>query len=570
MHARPEVFAEIAAALKSRRWVARADADGIAYTLDEAVEGGVIQVRLRFDPKRMWVPPLASLKTVSGTPKGFVLHRYWWGFCYLDFQSIEWNPEAPEFISHVVWAAERAIAELHRLQRGEKIFEADSEFVVHWSGIPAYLDIIGADWPPRAGAKLERLDYSRPEFPNSTPLTVYRLKGGSLPDRYKSFEQVAVQPLVPVVVGNLNDYPFAAAKAWPPKALADLNPWLLAHDPVEQKALWRSIADAMHADRSRPSNVLLLLDTKAGRFGALLVVNKEILKKFRSGLPLAEQLHGINNLTRSITVQRVTFERLDDDFVLARNAPETRAVLAGKNIHLLGAGAVGGQLADMLVQAGAGTGDGELHIFDPQIYRSENSGRHLLGVPALGMYKAEALKQHLKRQRLAGNVFAHTQYAGDVNLHQKADLVIDATASPYLGSVLSNAARRERQWALLSAFVEGEGWVAGAYLYRGVPGDACRDCLEPWVGGKGSHIREAHQNRPRDNGCGGSYTPYRAAAAAIASAMACELACDWAIGKATDRYRTFRLPSAPSHVARGRTSSPASRSGCICSRALVP
>ena len=564
MRARPNLFSDIAASLSSRRWFALGESDGVTFSLDEPVAGGVIRIRLRFDPRRLWLLPVATLEVVSGTPKAFVLHRYCGKFCFLDPNSVEWNPESPDFINHVVWVADRVVDELHRLQRGERIAPEDSEFVAHWVGFRSLLDIEDADWPPPPGAKLERLELRCPEFSRKDALNVYRLKGSRHSRRFESFGSVLAKDLVPVVVADLQRYPYRAETAWPPKTLAELNPWLISHNLGNQKKFWRSIADAIFSDHLHPTNVFMLINTLAGRFGALLVVDEEVIRRFRSGSALAKHLHGVNILTRSISIRRWTFERLDNDCILGRNAPEGRPLLAGKNIHLLGAGAVGAQLADLLVQAGAGVG-GELHIFDPDIYRTENTGRHLLGVSALGLNKAEALVMHVKRQRLAENVFAHPIFAGDISHHHQADLVIDATSAPYLGAELSNAARRDRRWALLSAFVEGEGWIAGAYLYRSVAGDACRDCLEPWIGGKGSHIREQHQYRIRDNGCGSSFTPYRAAASTIAAALASELACDWISNKASPRYRTFRLPNAPSHVAQGRSSSPTSRSDCICS-----
>lgn len=565
MLGRRKLFLEIAAALMSRGWLARGDSDGVAFTLDEAVVDGVMQIRLLFDPKQMWRLPQATLKNMSGTPKELLLHRYFDKFCYLDPTSVEWNPDSDDFVGHVVWLADRVVQELHRLQRGEVVTHEDAEFKIHWAGLLVYLDINDALWPPSKNAQIERLSLDRSEFSVAKPLVVYRLNNDDCRSRFIAFNNIDVCEVVPLVVANLREYPFPMHYNWPPSTLADLNLWLTRCKPSNGKMLWKDMADAMHSRRGSASNVLVLLDTRAGRYGALLVVDENIVNRFRRGSCLAEHLRGANILTRSIKVRRYSFERLDADFVLGRNAPEKRPVLADKQVHLVGAGAVGGQLADFLVQAGCGQGTGCLHIFDPDVYRPENSGRHLLGMPALGLGKAEALVAHLKRQRLAVNVFAHTVWAGDARLHRNADLVIDATSMPYLGAALSNAARAERRWALLSAFVEGEGWVAGAYLYRGVPGEACRDCLEPWIGGKGSHIREQYQHQPHDNGCGSSYTPYRAAAASIAAALASELACDWALNKATQRYRTIRLPSAPRHVAPGRMSSPTSRKNCICS-----
>ncbi|WP_428311380.1 ThiF family adenylyltransferase [Hydrocarboniphaga sp.] len=269
-------------------------------------------------------------------------------------------------------------------------------------------------------------------------------------------------------------------------------------------------------------------------------------------------------MAKRIRVVRVTFDRIDDDFVLTRNAPDRTAPLADKRIHLIGAGAVGSTLADRLVQAGAGKGRGQFHIFDPDRLNPENLGRHLLGVTYLGLNKAEGVAHYLKRNRLAMNVKGHALSGAQADMHRDADLVIDATSAPNIGAMLGNTARTLRRWSLMYVFVEGEGWVAGSYLYRGRAGEACRNCLEPWIGGTGSHVRKTYEPKPRDNGCGGSYTPYRAAAADIAAALASELACDWATDSVVNRYRSVRLPNAPKHVRDGYYSSPQSKVDCIC------
>jgi hypothetical protein len=566
MPSHPDLFPAIRSALESRGWQGSATAQGIEFALNERVAGGTVRISLRFDPAQPWIIPIATLTVIDGSPTDFTWHRIGDIFCYLDPQSVEWDPESSAFVSHVVWAADRAVSELHRLQKGERVAQEDSEFIVHWGGAPSYLDIRDAHWPPQTGARIERLELGRPEAPSAAPLVVYRLSGDGGLGRYAAFGEVRSVQLVPAVYVDLDRYPFRQPQGWPPRNLAQLNAWFQAHRPIGGKSMWRQIASAMFADGSKVSNVFVIINTKAGRYGALLDVGQDGINGFRPGTALAETLHGNNSLTQRVSVLRSTFERLDDDFVLKRNAPDQKAALAGKRIHLIGAGAVGSSLADLLVQTGAGAGGGALHIFDFDVLRPENLGRHLLGVPYLGTNKAEGIAFFLRRNRLSSCVHGHPIPGTDPRLHREADLVIDATAAPYVGAALSNAARAERKWSLLSAFVEGEGWVAGTYLYQGRAGEACRTCLEPWIGGRSSHVRHDHAPKSRDDGCGSTYTPYRAAAATTAAALASELACDWAAGKPVSRYRAFRLPNAPSHVKDSCLSSPASRPSCICSQ----
>ncbi|MFC3105425.1 ThiF family adenylyltransferase [Salinisphaera aquimarina] len=532
--------------------------------LNEPVVNGIVRIRLTFDPERLWLLPTATLETVSGSPSKIPLHRFGEWFCYLDPETVEWNPESSDFIGHVVCASDRVVSELHRLQKGKEIREQDSEFTVHWAGKFAYLDIPEQAWPPRSGTSLTVFKLSRPELKDADPINVIALSGKNEGERYSGFDLHANKQLLPCVSVKLTKYPFASWDDWPPTTLAQLNRWIRSHRPAKEKATWRELARVILPQQGRPSSALILIETQAGRFGAVLEAGPRQLAGFRPGAKLAERLRGSNNLTRSLSISRWAFERLDDDFVLTRNSPSESAPLAGKHIHLLGAGSIGGSLADLLVQAGAGRNCGSLHIFDPQVLRAENCGRHLLGVTALGRNKATAVVERLRRERLVENVWAHPCAAGDPKLHKNADLVIDATAAPNVGAHLSNHARWHRSWALISVSVEGEGWVASTHLYRGVAGESCRECLEPWIGGRGSHIPKGCEPEQRDGGCGSRYTPYRAAAACMAASLASELACDWALGNASKLFRAVKMPSAPRHVKAAKYWSPKSLPGCIC------
>lgn len=562
---RPELFSDIAAALSSRGWRASGEASGVCFALDERVAGGVVRITLVFDPDQPWLLPAATLRVVSGSPDDFSLHRVGGFFCHIDPDTLEWNPEAPDFLGNVIFLADRAVGELHRLQKGGQVGIEDAEFSVHWAGSVVYLDIGDDDWPPSNDHRLELRDMERPEHPEAPPLTLARIVTSSENARYDGLKSTQGEGLVPHVCARLSEFPFPTWAGHPPVNLAQLSQWLLAHRPDDASAIWRGLAKAICPSAGRQSRALMLIETAAGRFGAILTPAPGVLSGHRPGAKLAEALRGNNQLTQSIAISRLEFERVDDDFVLTRNAPDGKAALAGKHIHLLGAGTIGGQLADLLVQAGAGTRGGSLRVFDPQRLKAENLGRHVAGVPALGIAKAQIVIDRLKRQRLASNVSAHVTVAGDPGLHSGADLVIDATAAPNVGAHLSNYARRERSWSLISAAVEGEGWFASAHLYRGVGGEACRTCLEPWIGGRGSHVAVHSSPTKKVTACGELYTPYRAAAACVAAALASELACDWAGGKPHPLYRVVAMPSAPKHTSTPKHRSPRSQPGCACS-----
>lgn len=556
-----ELFQAIDCALTPSGWQGRAAPDGIEFYKHEPVSGGEFEIALQFRPKLLYFPPQLHLKIIKGNPADFPWHRVGDSLCHFDVSTAEWDPEAQGFLSHVVFIANRAVEEFHRLQKGEALTAADMEFAVQWKGVTGYLDISESAWPGAEQAELERYEFKVPE--SGLVHSIFRLVSEAK-DRYRAYPDGTHHPLIPAVYVELQKHPGPMRELWPPENLGDLNMFLHHHRPKDGKRVWNQLGWALWDEKSDRSNVLLVIQTKAGRFGAIVQAGANPRRFRRHAFP--NYIKHRTQLTRSFNILRYSFERLDDDFVLGRNQPGDRLPLAGKKIHLIGLGTIGATLAERLVQAGAGKSGGELHLFDFDRLKTENLGRHLLGVPYLGMSKVQAVTKHLERTRLATGVIPHDGLWHTAALHSGADLVIDATAMPNVGAALSNAARTERTWSLLTAFVEGEGWVAGAFLYRGVAGEACRTCLQPWPGGKGSHIQQIHAPSPKDNGCGSVYTPFRAAASDIAAALASELACEWATGLEGKTYRTIRLPSAPRHVHGPRNETPRSHSSCVCAR----
>jgi hypothetical protein len=559
---REDIFPRVAEALAPGGWRHRVSHRGVEFVKFEPVKNGGFELVLRFDRKRLHWPPAGLVNIVKGDPDDFPWHRFGEdAVCHFDPATAEWDPESASFVANVVFLAWRFIQEFHRLQKGKALTEADLEFAVHWNGHCCYLDIPESKWLPNKDARLECLEFTSPETGRTH--AIYRLAGQCGPNRYSEFDDLRSVQLVPVVYVDLLEHPGPTRHGWPPENLADLNYFLHQHYPRTGKCFWRNLAYAMTDKKAALAIALVIIETKAGRFGALVDGGKGGLRGFRRKT-LPEWLRKNNQLTRRIRVTRCTFHRIDEDSILGRNQPESQIPLAGLNIHLIGLGAVGSILAEHLVQAGAGSSEGALHLFDFDELRPENLSRHLLGVPYLGLGKAEGVARFLRRNRLATNIAVHPVCWRDASVHGTADLVIDATGVPLIGAALSNEARRIRRYAVVWPFVEGEGWIAGAFLYRGEPGEACRTCTEPWLGGAGANVLPAYAPVGRNNGCGGLFMPFRTGAAAVAAALAGELVCDWATGLSGKTYRTVRMPGAPSHVSRSRYETPQSKTGCLC------
>jgi tRNA A37 threonylcarbamoyladenosine dehydratase len=152
-------------------------------------------------------------------------------------------------------------------------------------------------------------------------------------------------------------------------------------------------------------------------------------------------------------VERFAGVRIDEAYLFGRNLGGMRN-LAGKKILLIGCGTIGGFLAQQLAQCGAGAGRGSLTLADPDVLKTGNLGRHVLGVPYLGQNKAEACAAFLKEQLPP---LAIEGCAGDVLVlalpWKRYDLVIDATGEEALSLALNERAVRARPAVLPHMFV---------------------------------------------------------------------------------------------------------------------
>lgn len=202
--------------------------------------------------------------------------------------------------------------------------------------------------------------------------------------------------------------------------------------------------------------------------------------------------------------------------------------LADKKIALVGCGTIGGYLARMLVQNGAGLG-GALVLIDNQLFLPENVGRHILGIEFSGRLKSQSLAEYLNRDFPDADI----QAVSDTIQHcwgqfREFDLVIDATGMEKVSSALNHHVKQMRREGsyppVLYAMIFGNGIAVQTFLDKGGQDDACYKCLkpkygEPWrfnpVKSKAGTTRFAV--RP----CSvGSYTPFGVEASVTAATLA--------------------------------------------------
>ena len=124
-----------------------------------------------------------------------------------------------------------------------------------------------------------------------------------------------------------------------------------------------------------------------------------------------------------------------DDMILDRRGTETQKLLASKKIVLLGCGAVGSAIAEILVRAGVQS----LTLVDYKIITNCNIDLHLFATKEnIGQSKVKSLSEHLKciNHQININFFnekllPHTDLSKWID--ESVDLVINSCDEPYIG-----------------------------------------------------------------------------------------------------------------------------------------
>jgi len=131
-----------------------------------------------------------------------------------------------------------------------------------------------------------------------------------------------------------------------------------------------------------------------------------------------------------------------DPVSLQRRSHPRHTELGSLSVSVLGAGAVGSAVADLLHRSGVG----HLELVDPDLLLPGNAVRHLAGHEHVGRPKVEAVKSMLMRTRpgtgcrIDARVDAVTTLADACTLLESVDLVVDATADATASTLLAAAA----------------------------------------------------------------------------------------------------------------------------------
>lgn len=239
-------------------------------------------------------------------------------------------------------------------------------------------------------------------------------------------------------------------------------------------------------------------------------------------------------------IERFKARSFDLRTLFATNGGRDAPPLAKLNVVLIGCGAIGGYLARMLGQMGAGI-DEFLTLIDHDVLSFSNTRRHALGLGGIRQFKATACKDAIKSDFPALRVRDVVAKAtSQVAVLESADLIIDATGEEGFSEWLNEwAIDRRRSGAKTPSvqFVWIEGWGASVQVFLLEEDQfACYHCL----GDRFSALREA----PLEPvvACGEQNSvPYGPAAPGAAASLATTQLGDWANGNPRPLMRTLRL-----------------------------
>lgn len=423
----------------------------------------------------------------------------------------------------VLRVLEEAVAALERSFGGGAAVEFERELASYWRGTHIYIAIPRAATPSIARGELMTLS-------GGADSGLVAVPKGAWSDTLK-------EPRFPTtlisVTANLRH-----TATFPPDSLESILSYL-----ADQESLPNGWQDAVIDAAAAEEYLFVSAPNAIVGWKPTFPASVEIQRRGSGFRPSSFRKFVMRNPTQ-LGLQRVIGRQVDLTFCVTRNLA-VRPNLIGKRVALVGCGTIGGYLARMLAQAGAGCG-APLLLYDTDAFSPGNLGRHELGFADLGRSKASALAEHLKRFHPAVEVDPrHADATADWSTLEGVSLIVDATGEPNVASSLNSqflgSVRNGHELALLHTFVFGNGVAAQSFLNL-KDGLACYRCLQTGFGGQWRYSPMKDPSAELETiaaRCGeGGYAPFSVDAPIAAAALALRAALDWVEGLPGKRLRT--------------------------------
>ena len=438
------------------------------------------------------------------------------GICYLSRQSIALNIFDP--IGQMLGCLNRAEKVLGQLLRNELVDDLSEEFFAYWGTNKFHCYF---DFRIRSRKSLQAvvdLKYIRDAIVVFVTDDVERTFAKS---KSLGYQVGTVAHPVARILTRVEPRPLQ--ENWPPKTLGDLVQW----QSVQDSRSARKIVERVTQAAERGVDYLTVMIESPKFFYAFLV-----FLRLEGDSPTKVELRR-RTVLYSSSVIPLRGWRIDERYIIERNVPGMKT-LEQKRIVVVGCGTIGAYLAEMLVKAGAGAGEGELVLVDSDILSAANLGRHRLGFPSIGHNKADAMRDELSRSMPDARIQSLPVDVRKANL-SKADLIIDATGEQTVSDYLASDHTATSQ---LNVWIEGPGVAVRAFIRRNVQ-EACIQCLTRLV--RQGACAATIEKMPKvyaGQGCESEYVPFPASVSMQAACLASEMVMDWVAGKDSPGLRT--------------------------------
>lgn len=527
------------------------------YSVDLYVDGTPYAAYLSFiDPALISLPKIRLIQRPPGLPSNCAHLTSLGHLCYIGANQAHLPRD--NLAGGVLGCIEIAENLLTRLTNGDALTDTQDEFYASWLGGRLLIDINQESKGTIFDSMLIRIMTDR----GSPNIYLLGQDKEALLARYAHWKpEISSISLITRVVEA--QFPIGATEHdWPPTNLFMLLKWLAG----DQKAINGIHSALKDVYRSGAADLILIIKAPNTSCAAFL----ELRELLEQTLPIRSPIQYLNAVTqrhsKSLMMIPLDPAYVDPASWLERNMQDGHRGLAGKSIVLVGCGAIGGYLADLLAKSGAGFLGGSLSLVDSDALSVGNIGRHVLGFGDLDRKKSLALADDMRRRYPAIHIRPFAEDFLNVKGLAGADLVINATGDQALSHHMSEQWLEGKMPAVLFVWITGTGCGVQAYLLSD-PGQACISCLDYSVPGgthsvMGSDYRHQQKHAPS---CGDWLVPYSAAAAVHAAALACDLAVAWARGSPAPMLRSITLDYSSGKVVP--PDSPTCRDDCsICSR----
>lgn len=462
--------------------------------------------------------------------------------CYRSAIGLPLDMYAPA--ASVLRVLEEARRTLESSARGRAIADIVNEFQAYWKASGSVRSmVIGNN-----SSRLLRGDYVTVSSLGADSFAAVTEHGAKIPGW-----KVTGSARSLIVNATQDLEPLPGRPYHPPETLAEAEIWV-KHQPGLRHVPWSKVFECLASEEP----VCFLAENAS--VGLKVVVPQYILHGVKRRTIRAHKVPNMLAIKKQeVEVKRLSIVKADIKSVVNRGN-RSMTNLSGVKVALIGCGTIGGYLARMLAQSGAGTDPNfPMTIFDDDSLAVGNIGRHMLGFADIGKSKALATAEELRRFHPQCNVLGvHANAFAKWNKIKENDLVIDATGDWNVQNATNErfmGDERGRIKAILHCWVVMNGAAAQSFLNLGDQ-FACFRCLKPvfnqpwrYPAFNAENDLNVHPASCTD----GAFVPFSVDASVMAASLANKAALDWVGETSGKRLRTVEVDET-----RGRYQKPVS------------